>query len=69
MKREHLTLDYDAETDVLYLSFGKPHPAVTEEIWNIGLRIDDKTKEIVGVTVTEFLKIVRAKHRPIKITV
>ena len=69
MNQNNITLDYDDEADVLYLSFGKPRAAITEEVGNIGIRIDEKTKKIVGITVMQFLKTVREKHQPIKITV
>ncbi|MBI4176239.1 MAG: DUF2283 domain-containing protein [Candidatus Aenigmarchaeota archaeon] len=46
-----ITFDYDREADVLCLSFGEPKEAITEEVGNIGVRIDEKTKGIVGVTI------------------
>ena len=32
MKKKELTIDYDKEADVFYLSFGKPAEAITEEV-------------------------------------
>lgn len=64
-----IEFDYDEEADVLYISFGKPREAVVEEVGNIGLRIDEKNKEIVGLTIIEFLKTFGKKHAPIKIPV
>lgn len=69
MKLKKITLDYDEEADVLYLSFGKPKKAVTEEINNVGVRQDEKTGEIVGLTVIEFLKTFKTTQLPIKIAV
>ena len=69
MKRNKITIDYDEEADVLYLSFGEPTEATTEEIGNVGIRINEKTKEIVGITVIDFLKNLKKKQEPIKISI
>ena len=69
MKMREITFDYDKEADVLYVSFGKPKEAITEERGNMGVRISEKTKEIVGVTIIEFLKTFGKKHAPIRISV
>jgi uncharacterized protein YuzE len=67
--KEKIVLDYDKEADVLYISFGNPQQAVTEEMGNIGVRINPKTNQIVGLTIIEFLKTFRKKDKPIQITV
>ena len=69
MKKNKITIDYDNEADVLYLSFGEPAEAVTEELGDIGIRIDEKTNEIVGVTVIDFLKNFKNKQKPIDISI
>ena len=69
MKMEKIEFDYDEEADVMYMSFGEPEEAVTEEIGNIGVRINEKNKEIVGLTIIEFMKTFGKTHRPIKIPV
>ena len=69
MKMEKIELEYDEEADVMYISFGEPKEAVTEEIGNIGVRIDEKRKEVVGLTIIEFMKTFGKSHRPIKIPV
>ncbi len=69
MQIKEIEFDYDEEADVLYISFGKPKKAIVEEVGNIGVRIDEKTKNIVGLTVIEFLKTFGKKHTPIKIPV
>jgi len=66
---ETMTFDYDKEADVLYISFGEPREAVTEEIGNIGVRLDSKTKGIVGVTIIGFLKSFGKGGGPINISV
>ncbi|MCK4735178.1 MAG: DUF2283 domain-containing protein [Methanophagales archaeon] len=44
--------DYDGEVDVLYISFGKPRPAIGVDIGNgVILRYDEKEKEMVGMTI------------------
>jgi len=69
MAIEEIEFDYDEEADVLYISFGKPKKAIVEEVGNIGVRIDEKNKNIVGLTIIEFLKTFGKKHAPIKIGV
>ncbi len=48
-------MDYDKKANVLYISFGEPVEAVTEEMGNVGIRIDEKTNEIVGITIINFI--------------
>jgi uncharacterized protein YuzE len=51
-KTSAVTWDYDAEADVLYLSVGKPRPAVGEDIGQgVVLRYDRNANELVGLTV------------------
>lgn len=69
MKMEKIEFDYDEEADVMYMSFGEPKEAVTEEVGNIGIRIDEKSKEVVGLTIIEFMKTFGRTHRPINIPV
>lgn len=54
---------------MLYLSLGTPKEAITEEVGNVGIRIDEKTNEIVGLTVIDFLKHFKNKSKPIKLTI
>jgi len=50
-------MSYDRKADVIYSSFGKPRKAVSEEIDPYVLvRRDPKTKEILGITITNFTK-------------
>ena len=51
-KERKIDWDYDEEADVLYISFGKPRPAVGIDIGKgIIMRYDEKKKEITGMTV------------------
>jgi len=47
-----ITWDYDEEADVLYLSVGKPKPALGVDIGEgVVLRYDEARKEVVGLTL------------------
>lgn len=51
-KKTKIDWDYDEDADVLYLSMGKPQPAVGVDIGEgIVLRYDENRKELVGLTV------------------
>jgi uncharacterized protein YuzE len=51
-KRDNLIWDYDAEADVLYISFENPMNAEGVDIGKgIIIRIQPDTKEIIGVTI------------------
>jgi uncharacterized protein YuzE len=44
--------EYDGETDTLYISFGKPRPAVGLDVGEgVVVRYDEKAKEVVGLTI------------------
>jgi uncharacterized protein YuzE len=45
-------LYYDREGDVLYLTFGEPRPAVSEEVEeDVLVRVDSTSGEVVGLTI------------------
>ena len=45
-------LGYDGEADTLYISFGKPRPAVGIDMGDgVVVRYDEKAKEVVGLTI------------------
>jgi uncharacterized protein YuzE len=56
-ERANSVIHYDADADVLYISFGEPRPA---EGLDIGdgtiLRVDPETEEVVGLTILDFTK-------------
>ncbi len=59
MKRmeKRLRFFFDKKGDVLDMVIGKPREAVSKEIGNdIVVRIDPKTKEILGFTILNFEK-------------
>lgn len=48
---ENVSWSYDEEADVLYISFGKPRPALTMDLGDgILARYEEKTNELVGFT-------------------
>lgn len=54
MDRE-MRVSYDVQNDVLYLSYGKPREAISEEAEDgVWVRQDPWSDEIVGVTVIDF---------------
>ena len=61
--RAESVISYDAEADVLYVSFGKPRRA---EGMDIGdgtiLRIDPDTEEIIGITILDFKRRTKSKE-------
>lgn len=51
-KKAHLDWKYDEEADTLYLSFGKPRPALGVDVGQgVILRYDEKAREVVGLTI------------------
>lgn len=57
ISKQTYKIDYDATADVLYVSFGKPKPAICVEV-NEGdlIRVDAYSDKIVGITVVDFKK-------------
>lgn len=54
---EKVEVSYDRESDVLYLSIGKPRPAVTRgETNGLLVRADPQTHQVVGLTVLDYEK-------------
>jgi len=50
-KPQEIDWDYDEEADVLYISVGKPQPAVGIDIGEgIVVRYDEMNKQVVGLT-------------------
>jgi uncharacterized protein YuzE len=54
-RSKQLIVGYDRKADVAYLSFGEPRPSVTEELDDhVLVRRDPTTREVSGVTITNF---------------
>ena len=48
---EKIGLDYDAEGDVLYISFGEPQPADDSDVTDEGVVVRTRAGKIVGLTI------------------
>ncbi len=64
MEKDKIVMSYDREADTVYISFGKPKKAVSEEIDPyIVVRRDPKTRETIGITITNFSKYFETKKK------
>jgi len=64
LEKDRIVMSYDKDADTVYISFGKPRKAVSEEIDPyVIVRRDPKTKEMVGITITNFSKYFETKKR------
>ena len=51
-KKAPVDWEYDGEADTLYISFGKPRPAVGVDVGEgVVVRYDEKAKEVVALTI------------------
>jgi uncharacterized protein YuzE len=48
-----MSCDYDAEADVLYISFERPQDATDSEMLEDGILLRYRGKKLVGMTVLE----------------
>lgn len=54
---QRLRFLFDREADILYLSVGKPRPAISKEVGDdILIRVDPKTHHVVGCTILNLTK-------------
>jgi len=64
MEKDKIIMSYDREADTVYISFGKPRKAISEEIdQHVVVRRDPKTSETVGITITNFSKYFETKKQ------
>lgn len=64
MEKDKIIMSYDREADTVYISFGKPRKAISEEIDQyVVVRRDPKTSETVGITITNFSKYFETKKQ------
>ncbi len=55
MESKKISISFDKEADVVYLSFDEPIEAVSEEIEDgIFARYNPRTNELVGMTIMNF---------------
>jgi uncharacterized protein YuzE len=50
---KQMWLDYDAEADVLYISFRRPQHATDSEMRDDGIIIHRRGSQVVGLTILE----------------
>ena len=56
-------INYDAEADVLYISFGNPRKAEGIDVGDgTILRIDPDTGEVIGITLLDFKRRAESKE-------
>ena len=61
---QQATWDYDDEADTLYISFGKPQPALTEDIGEgILARYLEDSGELVGFTIIGVSQVIKQKSK------
>ena len=69
IRMDKILITYDKETDVLYLSFGKPRIAEAEELeTGIFGRFEPGTQELVGLTITNFSQKFSTLRKTLEIT-
>jgi uncharacterized protein YuzE len=59
---KQMWIDYDAEADVLYLSFRKPQRATDSKLRDDGIIVHRRGKMVVGLTIQDASKR-RQSHR------
>ncbi len=64
---DQLDFLYDREADVLYVSKGHPDYTDYQELDDLVLRLDPRTKEIVGFTIIDFEGRFARNHAPVTI--
>lgn len=50
---QSMWIDYDADADVLYLSFRRPQKATDSEMRDDGIIVRKRGKEVVGLTILD----------------
>ncbi len=61
-----MRISYDNDTDVIYISFGQPRPAISEETEDgILIRHDPDTNEVIDLTIIDFGKRLSTKSKQV----
>ena len=50
---QHFWVDYDADADVLYISFQRPQQATDTEMTDEGILVRYRGKDLVGITILD----------------
>lgn len=62
-KPKKVSWEYDAEADVLYISFGEPQPALGMDLGSgIVARYIEKSRKIVGFTIIGLRDVLKAER-------
>jgi len=68
MAARKISIAYDKEADVVYLAFGRPANAVSEEIESgVFARYDPRTAKLIGLTITNFSRKFDALPREVNV--
>jgi len=63
-----ISISYDKEADVVYLSFGEAKKAVSEEVKSgVFARYDPETNDLVGLTILNFSRKFDATPREVEV--
>lgn len=63
-KNKQLNIGYDRESDVLDIAIGHSKPAITVEVGDdVFVRVNEKTKEVLGFMILNFQKQFQPKHK------
>ena len=64
MEKSQIVMSYDREADTVYISFGKPGKAVSEEVDpHFVVRRDPKTRRMMRITITNFSRYFETKKQ------
>ena len=56
-RADQLTISYDKDADVLYITEGKPREAISQMMDDgVIVRRDPKSKEVIGFTIVDFME-------------
>jgi len=70
MEKKKLRFSYDLEGDVLDISIGRPARAISNEIADdFFVRLNPKTKRVVGFSILNFRKQASKKNGEIKVPI
>jgi uncharacterized protein YuzE len=68
--KKKISISYDRDVDVLYLTFVEPTEAVGDEIEEgIFARYDPKTEELVGLTIINFSRKFGVKPKEVAVPI
>ncbi|MGB5932971.1 MAG: DUF2283 domain-containing protein [Anaerolineae bacterium] len=67
LRNSDIRVGYESEHDMLFITIGRPQPAITEEVSRrLHFRFDPDSDKIVGITITAFKKGFLREHQDFK---